>query len=175
MSLQQVAQELLDDAKAAFIRLEDFLHIHHAALAPGVAGVANTTAPVAVAEPVVVPVVVPIVEDPNRQLLLDAASSKDSTVLAACLNSGNVDALARAVINLTSPVSDANARLGLLVDGMSMEKYATVEFFNSLNQVAKDAIVAALKSNPGDPSQLLARLGANPHLRYDGGNNFTAL
>ena len=171
MSLQQVAQELLDDAKAAFIRLEDFLHIHHAALAPGVAGVANTTAPVAVAEPVVAP----IVEDPNRQLLLDAASSKDSTVLAACLNSGNVDALARAVINLTSPVSDANARLGLLVDGMSMEKYATVEFFNSLNQVAKDAIVAALKSNPGDPSQLLARLGANPHLRYDGGNNFTAL
>lgn len=171
MSLQQVAQELLDDAKAAFIRLEDFLHIHHAALAPGVAGVASTTAPVAVAEPVVVPVV----EDSNRQLLLDAASSKDSTVLAACLNSGNADALARAVINLTSPASDANARLGLLVDGMSMEKYATVEFFNSLNQVAKDAIVAALKSNPGDPSQLLARLGANPHLRYDGGNNFTTL
>ena len=112
---------------------------------------------------------------PLDQLLLDAATSKDIGVLTNALNSPFPEVLKRAVINLTAQDSTPDHRLGLMIDGFTQDKYATKEFFDGLNTVAQFEIKNAILSNAGDQGQLLAKLGQNPKLRYDGNGTFSAL
>ena len=102
----------------------------------------------------------------SRQLLLNAAESRDPATLALCLNSENPEATERVLINLTAPAATAEHRLGLLVDGTLSAKYATPTFYQSLKPFAK----ALLKGRLAGQELLLARMGASDTLSFDGAN-----
>lgn len=173
--------------KADIARVETMLGAHHDAVAQEVN--AATTKPAQVQQTFMgMPLREPISnsgfasppplaapqEDPVavlREQLLDASTSSDPKILAASLNLGG-QVMARALVRLTAFEATNEHGLGLLYDGTINAKYATADFYNSLNSDAQKVLRDTIAAQPGT-EQLLARLGCNPDLAYLGNDTFT--